>query len=120
MSETIQTQPRQFCFILMPFGPEFSDIYEYGIKGACDDANTYCERVDEQIFEGSVLERIYNQISRADIIIADMSGRNANVFYEVGYAHALGRPAILLTHEVIVRIYAEAGYRDFPLELQKI
>jgi len=95
----LQTQPKAFCFVLMPFSEAFNDIYEFGIKGACEDAESFCERVDEQIFEGSVLERIYNQISRADIIIADMTGRSANVFYEVGYAHALGKPTILLTQD---------------------
>ena len=93
------TKPKAFCFVLMPFSEGFDDIYEFGIKGACVDAEAYCERVDEQIFEGSVLERIYNQISRADIVIADMTGRSANVFYEVGYAHALGKPTILLTQD---------------------
>lgn len=48
-------------------------------------------------FLGSMLERIYSQISRADILVADMTGRNANVFYEVGYAHALGKNVVLLT-----------------------
>ena len=95
----LQTQPKAFCFVLMPFSEAFNDIYKFGIKGACEEAETFCERVDEQIFEGSVLERIYNQISRADIIIADMTGRSANVFYEVGYAHAIGKPTILLTQD---------------------
>jgi hypothetical protein len=103
-----QTKPKTFCFVLMPFAPEFDDIYAFGIKGACEDANTYCERVDEQIFQGSVLERIYNQISKADIVIADMSGRSPNVFYEVGYAHALGKPTILLTKQA----------EDIPFDLK--
>jgi len=83
----------------MPFDQSFSDIYEFGIKGACSDADVYCERVDEQIFLGSMLDRIYNQISRADLLVADMTGRNANVFYEVGYAHALGKNVVLLTQK---------------------
>lgn len=81
----------------MPFAKDFSDIYEFGIKGACNDAGLYCERVDEQVFLGSMLERIYSQISRSDMLIADMTGKNPNVFYEVGYAHALGKNVILLT-----------------------
>jgi nucleoside 2-deoxyribosyltransferase len=97
------TTPKPFCFVLMPFSESFSDIYELGIKEACNDAGAYCERVDEQIFQERILDRIYNQIAKADIIIADMTGKNPNVFYEVGYAHALGKNTILLTQ--IQKIY---------------
>jgi len=81
----------------MPFASEFDDIYKLGIKAACQEAGTYCERVDEQIFQENILERVYNQIGKADIVVADMTGRNPNVFYETGYAHALGKHVILLT-----------------------
>lgn len=91
------TTPRAFAFVLMPFDDSFGDIYDVGIKAACRDAGAYCERVDEQIFVESILERVYNQIAKADIIIAEMTGRNPNVFYEVGYAHALNKQVILLT-----------------------
>lgn len=95
-----KTSPKKFCFVLMPFKKDFKDIYELGIKQACDNAGAYCERVDEQHFEERILDRIYNQISKADIVIADMTGKNPNVFYEVGYAHALGKTTILLTQDV--------------------
>lgn len=91
------TKPKPFVFVLMPFSDEFADIYEVGIKPACKDAGAYCERVDEQIFVENILERVYNQIAKADVIIAEMTGRNANVFYETGYAHALNKRVILLT-----------------------
>lgn len=91
------TSPRKFVFVLMPFSDEFEDVYKVGIKLACRDAGAYCERVDEQIFHESILDRVYNQIAKADLIIADMTGRNPNVFYEVGYAHALNKRVILLT-----------------------
>lgn len=91
------TRPKPFVFVLMPFADEFNDIYELGIRAACRQAGAFCERVDEQIFEGSILERVCHQIATADLIVADMSGRNPNVFYEVGYAHALGKRVILLT-----------------------
>ena len=81
----------------MPFEPRFADVYKFGIKGAAEDAGAYAERLDEQIFVGGMLDRIFNQISKADVIVADMTGRNANVFYEVGYAHALGKIVLLLT-----------------------
>lgn len=97
MTMQTTTRPKPFCFVLMPFDASFNDIYEFGIKGACTDAGIYCERVDEQVFFGSMLERIYSQISRADLLVADMTGKNPNVFYEVGYAHALGKNVVLLT-----------------------
>jgi hypothetical protein len=93
------TLPKPFIFVLMPFSSEFDDVYQLGIKPACKEAEAYCERLDEQIFSEGMLERIYNQVSKADLIVADMSGQNPNVFYEVGYAHALGKTVILLTKE---------------------
>lgn len=94
-----ETAPKPFVFVLMPLAAAFDDVYALGIKAACESAGAYCERVDEQIFHESILQRIYNQIAKADLIVADMSGRNPNVFYEVGYAHALGKAVILLTEE---------------------
>ena len=95
--EIKSTAPKPFVFVLMPLDEEFDDIYKFGIKGASEDGGAYAERVDEQIFTEGILERIFNQINKADIIVADMTGRNANVFYEVGYAHALGKIVLLLT-----------------------
>jgi hypothetical protein len=89
--------PKPFVFVLMPFASEFDDIYKLGIKAACQEAGAYCERVDEQISRENILERVYNQIGKADIVVSDMTGRNPNVFYESGYAHALGKHVILLT-----------------------
>lgn len=88
---------RPFVFVIMPFHEDFRDAYEFGIKPACVDAGAECERVDEQIFLQNILERIYGQIRKADIVIAEMTGRNANVFYETGYAHGIAKPVILVT-----------------------
>lgn len=93
----MKTTPKPFIFVIMPFADEFRDVYHVAIKDACEKAGAYCERLDEQIFKESMLDRIYNQIAKADVLISDMSGRNPNVFYEVGYAHALGKRVILIT-----------------------
>jgi hypothetical protein len=92
----------------MPFSQEFNNVYTYAIKGACNNLGVYCERVDEQVYEGTVLERIYNQIAKSDVIVGDMTGRNPNVFYEMGYAHALEKRAVLLTRDV----------NDIPFDLK--
>lgn len=86
-----------FAFVLMPFGAEFDDVYKLGIKEVANKLDVIAERVDEQSFSETILERIYRQIESADLIIADMTGRNPNVFYEVGYAHAKKKPVILIT-----------------------
>lgn len=92
----------------MPFKEEFDDIYNLGILPACKGAGAYCERVDKQIFLESIVERVYNQIAKADIVVADMSDKNPNVFYETGYAHALGKRTILLTQRA----------EDIPFDLK--
>jgi len=86
-----------FAFVLMPFSQEFTDIYKFGIKEPAKGLGITAERVDEQIYQEGILERIYRQIELADIIIADMSNQNPNVFYEVGYAHAKNKICILMT-----------------------
>lgn len=88
---------KPFAFVLMPFESRFDDIYKLGIKAAAVEADVIAERVDEQNFSENILERIYRQINAADFVIADMTGRNPNVFYEVGYAHARGKFCTLLT-----------------------
>lgn len=109
MSDKTPTNlPKPFVFVLTPFEPAFDDIYKFGIKGAAEDVGAYAERVDEQIFTEGILERIVNQISKADVIVADVTNRNPNVFYEVGYAHALGKIVILVTQQK----------DDIPFDLQ--
>lgn len=86
-----------FAFVLMPFDPSFDDVYEIGIKEAAQQTGIRAERLDDQIFVEGMLDRIYRQIDAADIVVADMSGKNPNVFYEVGYAHAKDKLVILQT-----------------------
>jgi hypothetical protein len=100
--------PKTFAFVLMPFDPSFEDIYRFGIKEPASTLDMLAERVDEQIYQEGILERIYRQIEVADVVIADMTGKNPNVFYEVGYAHAKGKLCILLT----------ANAEDIPFDLK--
>jgi hypothetical protein len=90
---------KPFAFVLMPFDKAFDETYQLGIKATAQEMGFVAERVDEQIYQEGMLERIYRQIDVADVIIADMSGKNPNVFYEVGYAHARNKLCILLTRD---------------------
>lgn len=102
------TTAKPFAFVLMPFGKEFDDIYRIGIQGTAYEKGINAERVDEQIYTESILERIYRQIDAADFIIADMTNKNPNVFYEVGYAHAKEKLCTLITQKA----------EDIPFDLK--
>jgi hypothetical protein len=84
----------------MPFTKEFDDIYQLGIKAACDELGMYCERVDETHVLGTLYDKIVNSISKADVVVADLTSRNPNVYYETGYAHALKKVTIHLCQDI--------------------
>ena len=88
-----------FAFVLMPFKEEFSQAYAL-IKRTCKDISVECERVDEQSHSDNVMNRIYQQVREADFIIADTTGGNPNVFFEVGYAHARDKTIIHITQDL--------------------
>ncbi len=90
---------KTFAFVLMPFDSQFQDIYKFGIKETANNSDIIAERVDEQHYTEQILERIYRQIESSDFIIAEMTGRNPNVFYEVGYAHAKSKLCILIAQK---------------------
>ena len=66
------------------------------IKPAVDGASLKCIRADENVQVGGIRESIWDLILEAGIIVADVSELNANVFYELGMIHALGKDSILL------------------------
>jgi hypothetical protein len=87
---------RKYVFVLMPFDENFDNIFWFGIRGAVEEAGLYCKRAEEIYFTGNVLDTINDEIRKADVIVAEMTGRNPNVFYEVGIAHTVNKPTILL------------------------
>lgn len=96
------------AFVIMPFSEEFDDIYQIGIKETAKNEKVTAYRLDEELFNEGMLEKIYKEIEIADFIIADLSNKNANVFYELGFAHAIGKLTILLTQNAV----------DIPFDLK--
>ena len=91
INQNTATRVRQFldtCFVMMPFDEwhnrYYKDIYIHAIK----DAGFEPIRADELFHTGSVVEQIWEQISKSKILLAELTGKNANVFYELGLAHA--------------------------------
>lgn len=83
------------CFVIMPFRKEFKEIYTEVYKPVCEENNVLCWRVDEVVGPGSITKDIIEGIIDADIIIADLTLKNPNVFYELGISHATGNKTIM-------------------------
>ncbi|NMO21158.1 hypothetical protein HPC49_28695 [Pyxidicoccus fallax] len=99
------------AFVAMPFAPELEDTYHYGILGPVKAAGMLCERVDQAVFDGPIIQRIKERIDTAKVVIADLSMANPNVYLEVGYAWGKGRPTLLLVRDVRELRFDVASYR---------
>ncbi|MDP1800441.1 MAG: hypothetical protein Q8L81_03765 [Bacteroidota bacterium] len=83
-------------FVVMQFSSPYNELYEDVIKEVCKEFKLQVLRGDETYGPGLILSDITKQINESKIIIAEISPANPNVFYEVGYAHALNKPTILI------------------------
>jgi hypothetical protein len=83
-------------FVIMPFKEDLQDLYFYGIRGAAERAGLKCSRGDELVHDSSIINEVKAHIRGARVIVAEVSDHNPNVFYEVGWAHALERQTILV------------------------
>lgn len=101
---------QKLVFVLMPFGGDFDDLYADHIKAAVEAAGLRPLRADEIFTPTPIMGDIWRSICRARLVIADLTGRNPNVFYEVGLAHAIGKEVILLTQSM----------NDVPFDLRGI
>jgi hypothetical protein len=92
----------QVCFVIMPFRPELAFLFRI-IRTTVQQAfpNVLVERGDDRVLTKPILEKIADFIRQADVIIADCSGRNPNVFYELGIVHALEKSVVLITSDEI-------------------
>lgn len=89
------------AFIIMPFEDEIAnDVYELCTKPICREFNIKANRADEIFTTNPVIDDVINEIKEATVIIADISGKNSNVFYELGMSHMLKKSqTIMITHE---------------------
>ncbi|MCP4261069.1 MAG: hypothetical protein GY774_26690 [Planctomycetes bacterium] len=84
-------------FVLMPFSEELRPVYNDHIKGVLVDFKLSVARADDVFSSRAVMTDIWAAIFKSRLVIADCTDRNPNVFYEVGIAHTVGRPVIILT-----------------------
>ena len=88
-------------FMLMPFSDEdIQHVYQDHVRNVLKSFNYTVKRGDDFFTDKSVISDIWSAINSAKLIIADCTHRNPNVFYELGIAHAVGKPTILITSDI--------------------
>ncbi|MDX1985019.1 MAG: hypothetical protein SFV51_32405 [Bryobacteraceae bacterium] len=94
--------PDPKCFIIMPFRiQDLEDLYREFILPVLDEeCKLDCTRGDDIFGSNVIMDDVRAAIAAADLVIADLTGQNPNVFYEVGIAHTLGKPVLLLLQSI--------------------
>ena len=110
--ETINDQPldKPKCFIIMPFGGWFDKYYFEIYVPAIEEAGFEAKRADDLYRPGNIVNDIWKYTKEATVVLADLTNKNANVFYELGLAHAITKPAVLIT----------ASMEDVPFDLRSL
>ena len=111
LGASVQVKPGDSCFVMQPFAPPFGGYYEKIFKAAIEKAGLVPVRADAEIFgTGKIIDQIWRGINNAKVLIAELTTRNVNVFYELGLAHALQKPVVLVA----------ANEPDVPFDLKHI
>ena len=95
------------CFLVMPFSLEWSPQVQRCLVGACQESGIHAVRGDDLFTPTDILNDIWYALNNADFVIADITERNANVLYELGIAHALAKPVLILSQRAT----------DIPIDL---
>lgn len=99
---SVGSESKSTCFIVMPFGEaDLTVVYEDFVKPIAEnECGLKCVRGDDMFGSNVVMDDILTSIDQADIVLADLTRKNANVFYEVGVCHALGKAVLLLAQSI--------------------
>ena len=91
---------KKHCFYLCPFKEPFNTIFTEHVRPAITTSGFSIERADEIYGTQAIIEDIWDGINSSEIVIADVTGRNPNVMYEIGMAHTVGRPVVIVTQNI--------------------
>lgn len=90
------------CFVLMPFAQEMDlqRVYLNHVKPTVEGCGLRCIRANDIYGVSGIMQSIWEAINSSRVIIAEMTGKNPNVFYEPGIAHTIGKPVIMITQSI--------------------
>ncbi len=87
---------RSTAFVVMQFTKPYNELYTEVVKPICEEFQITSIRADETYGPGLIIADVAKQIAEASLVIAEITPANPNVYYEVGFAHALNKPTILI------------------------
>ncbi|MBI5670978.1 MAG: hypothetical protein HZC41_23540 [Chloroflexi bacterium] len=87
-------------FVLMPFAETLKPVYTDHILPVVERLGLSCKRGDDFFTSASIMDEVWTSIYHARLCIADCTGRNPNVFYELGIVHTIGKPCVLLAQSM--------------------
>jgi hypothetical protein len=93
---TFSLRPKH-VFFACPFKEPFDSIYADHIKPVCVKLGLSIERADEIYSDQPIIEDIWEAVNSCHVMLADVTGRNPNVMYEIGMAHTVGKPVIIMS-----------------------
>lgn len=117
-ASTLLSSSSNLCFVIMPFSKPFDDVYRAIIVPSVRQAGLEVMRADEMFTPGSIMEQIRSAIQQSRLCVADLTGRNPNILYELGIAQTLGKPCILLTQDMKDVPFDIRQYRVIQYDLQ--
>lgn len=110
--ELAMTADDRSLFVVMQFGEPYDSIYTDVVKPVSENSGFTAFRADDVFRPGVILQDIKRGIIESDVILAEITPVNPNVFYELGYAHALGKPTVLLADRKVDKLpFDVSGYR---------
>lgn len=111
LGKSLEISSTDSCFVMMPFASPLGEYYKQIYEPAIKKAGLKAVRADQDIFgTGKIIDQIWTGINSAKVLIAELTKRNPNVYYELGLAHALKKPVVLVS----------SNEEDVPFDLQHI
>ena len=98
VSKGVTVQATDTCFVMMPFADPIGSYYASVFEPAIKKAGLTAVRADADIYgTGKIIDQIWSGINAARVLVAELTNRNPNVLYELGLAHALKKPVVLVS-----------------------
>ena len=91
---------KRSVFVLMPFDDDFQLVYDHFLKKVLEEVGFVVSRADDIQSQQNILKDIVKGIAESQLVVADLTNANPNVFYELGIAHAIGKPVLLVTQSI--------------------